>query len=286
MTVGHCPACQCIGSLKYKSNIDPSRITGISYASRKPPEFMHHDYFECSSCRTLFTCGVDTSATLSAYVDAPLEATEESLAAAITYRRLLAKELLTPPHSILDIGCGDGAFLRQMLNAGAKIAHGIEPSRAAASLNQDPRVEIKASTLSELGHTSKYEAICLFQTIEHVQKPQELLTLMMKHLAVGGSIFLICHDRLSLINLVLGRRSPIFDIEHLQLFTQNGVRLLLESCGLRVTTMHRFVNRYPLNYALRLVMPDLESPGWLSRVSIPVPAGNLFVRATLTFSND
>jgi len=279
VTVGRCPACQSIGSLKHESNIDSSRITGTSYASRKPPEFMHHDYYECSSCRTLFTHGVDISTTLSAYVDAPLEATHESLAAAITYRRLLTKELPTPPHSILDIGCGDGAFLRQMLNAGVEIAHGIEPSRAAAALNQDPRVEIKASTLSELGHAIKYEAICLFQTVEHVHKPEELLILMTKHLAVGGSIFLICHDRLSPINLVLGRRSPIFDIEHLQLFTRTGIQSLLQSCGLRVTTMHRFVNRYPLNYALRLVMPNLRLPTWVSRVSIPVPAGNLFVRA-------
>jgi len=244
---------------------------------------MHHDYYECSSCGTLFTHGVDISTTMSAYVDAPLEATQESLAAAITYRRLLTKELSTPPHSILDIGCGDAAFLRQMLNAGSEIAHGIEPSRAAAALNQDPRVEIKASTLSELGHARRYEAICLFQTVEHVHKPHELLILMTKHLAVGGSVFLIYHDRLSPINVALGRRSPIFDIEHLQLFTQTGIQWLLQSCGLRVMTMRRFVNRYPLNYALRLMVPDLRSPGWLSRVSIPVPAGNLFVRATLGF---
>lgn len=241
---------------------------------------MHHDYFECSSCHTLFTDGVDTDTTMSAYAEAPLEATQESLAAAINYRQLLTKELPSPPRSILDIGCGDGAFLRQMLDAGATIVHGIEPSRAAAAQNRDPRVEIKASTLSGLGHEHKYEAICLFQTVEHVHKPEELLTLMTKHLAVDGSIFLICHDRLSPINLVLGRRSPIFDIEHLQLFTQTGIRSLLESCGLRVVTMHRFVNRYPLSYALRLAMPDLRSPKWLSRVSIPVPAGNLFVRAT------
>lgn len=241
---------------------------------------MHHDYFECSSCGTLFTHGVDTVTTMSAYVEAPLQATQESLAAAITYRRLLAEELPTPPQSLLDIGCGDGAFLSQMLDAGANVAHGIEPSRAAVALNLDPRVEIKASALSELGHARKYEAICLFQTVEHVHKPRELLTLMTSHLDVAGSIFLICHDRLSPINLLLGRRSPIFDIEHLQLFTQMGIQSLLHSCGLRVVTMHRFVNRYPLNYALRLLMPDVRSPGWLSRVSIPVPAGNLFVRAT------
>jgi len=170
-----------------------------------------------------------------------------------------------------------------MLNAGLKIAHGIEPTRAAVALNQDPRVEIEASTLSELGYANRYEAICLFQTVEHVHKPHEPLTLTTKHLAVGGSVFVICHDRLSPINVALGRRSPIFDIEHLQLFTQTGIQWPLQSCGLRVITMRRFVNRYPLSYALRLMVPDLRSPRSLSRVNIPVRAGNPFVRATLGF---
>lgn len=240
---------------------------------------MHHDYWECPSCHILFTQGIDSTSAISAYVDAPLEATQESLAAAITYRQLLEEEFSTPPQSILDIGCGDAAFLRQMINAGVTIAHGIEPSHAAAALNPDDRVEIKAATLQELRFDTKYEAICLFQTIEHVPHPQELLELMREHLASNGSILIICHDRLSPVNLILGQRSPIFDIEHLQLFTQTGIRSLLASCGLRVTTMYRFVNRYPLSYALQIALPEIRSPKWMTRVMVPVPAGNLFVRA-------
>jgi len=240
---------------------------------------MHHDYWECYSCQTLFTQGVDGVSALEAYVDAPLQATQESLAAAMTYRQLLKNEFSAPPQSILDIGCGDAAFLRQMISAGVTIAHGIEPSQAAAALNSDDRVEIKAATLQELQFDMKYKAICLFQTIEHVPHPQQILQLMQEHLASDGSILIICHDRLSPINLILGQHSPIFDIEHLQLFTQTGIRSLLASCGLRVATMHRFVNRYPLSYALRLVLPEIRSPNWMTRVMVPVPAGNLFVRA-------
>ena len=46
----------------------------------------------------------------------------------------------------------------------------------------------------------------------------------------GGAIFLIGHNRRrSLSARLLGRRSPIFDIEHLQLFSPRSLRQLLIS---------------------------------------------------------
>jgi SAM-dependent methyltransferase len=241
---------------------------------------MHHDFYECRTCTTLFTQVVDADGLLKSYLMAPLHATQESVAAAATYRSLIEEAETIPPFSILDIGCGDGAFLSQMLNSGSRIAHGVEPSRAATAKCRDSRVKILATTLSELQGSTTYEAVCLFQTVEHVPDPKSLIELMVGRLTADGSIYLVCHDRLSLVNRLLRKRSPIFDIEHLQLFTERGIRLLLESSGLQIRILKRFSNKYPMSYALRLAFPELSIPAWCSRVNIPVPAGNLFIQAT------
>ena len=50
-----CPSCGFDGYLKYPEKIDSKKITKLTYASRKLPELMHYDLFECSNCKTLFT---------------------------------------------------------------------------------------------------------------------------------------------------------------------------------------------------------------------------------------
>lgn len=280
MTTRLCPGCGSHGRLQYRSNVDLSKVTETSFSSRKVPELMHHDLHECANCRTLYTPFVADSDLVKAYESAPLHATQESLAAATTYRELIASELPIHPLSVLDIGCGDGAFLSQMIDGGSEIAHGVEPSINAVSQNTDSRVTILAKTLNELPTNHLYDAVCLFQTIEHVSQPKELVELMVSHLATDGSLYIVCHDRFSLVNRLLGRRSPIFDIEHLQLFTQNGIRQLLEANGLQIETLKRFSNSYPFTYALKLAFPKLNTPDWLSNIRIPFPAGNLFIRAT------
>ena len=42
---------------------------------------------------------------------------------------------------------------------------------------------------------------------------------------------IVCHDRRAPLNRALGARSPIMDIEHLQLFSQASARALLERTG-------------------------------------------------------
>lgn len=240
---------------------------------------MHYDYYECPECAMLFTSGVDTSSLIDSYESAPLDASLESRFAAKTYGRLVIDTLRRVPYSVLDVGCGDGAFLSLMGDFGSQVIHGVEPSRDAASQCLDPRVEFKSATLDNLEPSLKYDAVCLFQTIEHVQDPKNLIRQLATRMKADGSLFVICHDRLSPVNRVLGSRSPIFDIEHLQIFTTAGIRLLVETCGLQVTTLQRFTNRYPLSYAMRLALPAFGAPAWTTKISVPVPAGNLFLRA-------
>jgi len=50
-----CPACLSIGELKYPEKIESVLFNELTYASRKRPELMHYDLYECELCKTLFT---------------------------------------------------------------------------------------------------------------------------------------------------------------------------------------------------------------------------------------
>ena len=96
---------------------------------------------------------------------------------------------------------------------------------------------------------------------------------------------IVCHDRRAPLNRALGERSPIMDIEHLQLFSQASVRALLERTGFGDIGVRRFTNRYPLHYWLKLApVPEPREAGARRRrasrpaalrLAVPLPVGNL-----------
>ena len=60
------------------------------------------------------------------------------------------------------------------------------------------------------------------------------------------------HNWRAPLNRLLGLRSPIIDIEHLQLFSPRSLRSLLERSGFESIDIHPIRNAYPLRYWLRL----------------------------------
>jgi SAM-dependent methyltransferase len=278
-----CLACNSQSYLKYLSRIEPEKISSTSYSSRKIPEFMHHTYFSCDSCGLLFTHGVNTNDLTARYRDSLHESTLESDYAARTYAALVRRLLGKTPLSVLDVGSSDGKFLKKMKEFGAQVLVGIEPSLDAVADVQDTTIEIFRGPLEEYQDLRKFEAVCLFQTIEHIPNPAQVVMELMEYVSTNGRLIIVCHDRTSLINRLLGRRSPIFDIEHLQIFSRRSIQSLIENCDFRVDHIERFSNKYPFSYAIRLVFPSLLKLSFLRRLlnvldfPIPFPVGNLIV---------
>ncbi len=84
---------------------------------------------------------------------------------------------------------------------------------------------------------------------------------------------------------LLGRRSPIYDVEHLQLFSPRSVRVLLERAGFRDVEVRPVVNRYPTGYWAKLLpapkpakdvlLGALDRTARSARCRCPRPVGNL-----------
>ncbi len=285
-----CPVCGATDAPVFaESNLDPDRLDEFAFASRKRPEYMHGRLVECRSCDLLFTDPAPTPETLAAaYRSAAYDGGEESRHAAQTYARFLPRVCARLPERTraLDIGTGDGAFLRELLRAGFRQVCGLEPSAAPVAA-ADPEVHphIRPAMFRDgLFEAESFDLVTCFQTIEHVSDPLGLCREARRILKPGGVLFLVGHNRRALSARVLGRKSPIFDIEHLQLFSPASLRRLLDEAGLAEVRVSPILNRYPAQYWLRLfpfprgVKGRLER--WLrhsrlGRLKVPLPAGNL-----------
>ncbi len=61
------------------------------------------------------------------------------------------------------------------------------------------------------------------------------------------------HDYQSLVNRLLGKKSPIIDIEYLQLFSNESIKYLFKKYGFANIQTTALRNRYSLSYWLRLL---------------------------------
>ncbi len=285
-----CPVCGGIGRLKFAQELDESKLTNKSFSSRKRPEFMHYDYFECVSCKSLFVAErPELSQLANNYSEAEFVSKEDSVFAAKTYIRELRKIGLASHDSLLDIGCSDGAFLEEVLAFGCTVVAGIEPSlKAIENACQSVENLIIRGTFEEAQVEGKFDLITCFQTIEHLRDIGGLFERVYHLLNPGGRLVMVCHNRNSLVNKLLGRRSPIFDIEHLQILTRMGARVLFEKRGFDDVSVKSISNRYPISYWLSLSpinksMKDFIERRRIRRLlswAISLRVGNLLVVGT------
>lgn len=291
-----CPICK-RGDQQHlvrEANLDLARLTDASFSSRKLPEYMHCRLMRCGACDLVYASPAPAPSSLEAsYRDATFDATRESEYAARTYIEALREAGRLQPVPALDIGAADGAFLRELVKSGFHDVIGYEPSVAPiAAAHPDIRDRLRTELFdaSQIGSESLGLVTC-FQTIEHVDDPLQLVTDMHRVLRPAGTAFLIAHNVDALSAKIMGYKSPIFDIEHLQLFNRRSAEVLMQTAGFREVTIFPIVNAYPIAYWVRLfplpaafktiLLSALNGPlGWLGRRLLRLPAGNLAIIAT------
>jgi SAM-dependent methyltransferase len=285
-----CPGCGDSESQPFAdANIDPEALGAFAFASRKLPEYMHHALVVCRSCDLLYANPAPDRPSLeAAYHDAAFDASDESRYAALTYASYLSRIAANLPdrNGALDIGTGDGAFLEQLVQHGFAAVVGVEPSAApVAAAKPEIRPLIRHAPFRSADFTpGSLSLVTCFQTIEHVYDPLALCKEAFGLLRPGGAMFMVCHNRRAFLARAMGLKSPIFDVEHLQLFSPESVRALLTRAGFSRVDVHTVVNRYPIDYWARLspipgslkprALALLRSSG-LGRFTLAAPVGNL-----------
>lgn len=141
---------------------------------------------------------------------------------------------------ILDVGCGIGGFVDAAQKAGWD-AYGIDVS-SSVEVAQRRGLQVMRTTLDWAGFPeSHFDVVTLFDVIEHIPDPQEMIRGAARVLRPDGCLFLLTPNQGSLLAKVLGARwEAVEPLDHIALYNRHTLTRLLAEFGcrpLRVQTL-------------------------------------------------
>ncbi len=136
---------------------------------------------------------------------------------------------------LLDVGCGNGAFLARMRDFGWEV-RGVEPdARAADVARRHYGLSVFHGTLEAFEPSESYDGITLNHVIEHVPNPIELLQTSERLLKPGGRLVIATPNVLSLGARVFGSSWRGLEVpRHLCLFSPKSLAHLVTFTDLRI----------------------------------------------------
>jgi 2-polyprenyl-3-methyl-5-hydroxy-6-metoxy-1,4-benzoquinol methylase len=140
---------------------------------------------------------------------------------------------------VLDIGCGNGAFLKAARNAGWQVA-GVEPDPDARRQALDHGLEVRQSTSDWLTQPASFDYVTLSHVIEHVHDPIALLRDCFALLRPGGGLF-IDTPNINSVGYGIYRRDWVHldPPRHLMLFSRSSLADAVAQAGFRNLKFYR-----------------------------------------------
>lgn len=219
----------------------------------------------------------------SVYIETQLQANSQRFRHQVD---VLRKHLALKDAEVLDIGCGGGLFLSLLKQEGARTV-GIELSDSRAQYAATKHgLEIHKRPIEsdfwQKGYENHFEAVTLWDVIEHVNYP--FLTLQSAAQVLGhGGLLLIdtpCRDSFyhqagELTYHLSGGRFPTFLnamysahlFGHKQIFSTSEMKELFHSCGLEIIELQKFHElSFPYDFYLRRLLRSEA----LAKLSLPL----------------
>lgn len=135
------------------------------------------------------------------------------------------------PGRLLDIGCGNGEFLRFANRFGWDVV-GLDLDADAVAEARSGGLDVRIGDIGIIGGKEKFDFISLSHVVEHVYDPAELIRTCYALLNDGGTLWLETPNIESIGYLLYksnwrGLEPP----RHIMLFNQSALRQLLMSSG-------------------------------------------------------
>jgi SAM-dependent methyltransferase len=274
----------------YAANFTSSDLSPAVFSARRLPDRIHYRMVRCNSCGLVRSDPVaDSDVVSKLYAESTFDYSDELDNLAATYGKYLRRldPYLSSKGALLEIGCGNGFVLAEAKRLGYTDVRGVEPSRAAIdSAPEDIRENIVCSMMIPgLFPPETFDAVCLFQVLDHILDPVQLLRTCYQILKPGGVLLCLNHNVEALSARLMKSRSPIIDIEHTYLYSPATMERLLVKSGFEVRESKQVWNRYSLRYLSQLVpLPasikrsvlKAAEASSLGRISSSVPLGNLY----------
>jgi len=276
----------------YAANFRPKDLNPDVFTARRRPDRLHYRMVICRRCGLMRANPVLSSHALGdLYAQSHGHHPQLSQAAADTYAHYFMENFFPFPFQgrVLEIGCGPGFFLKELIRQNCNQVHGVEPSREALEQSGDLKGLIYNGMFGSGIYPKDYfDVICAFQMFDHLLDPVQFLKDAQEYLKPRGALFLILHNISALPAKILGRRCPMLDIEHPFLYNPKTIVKLLEANGFEVQKKFSVINRYPLRYWLQLIplplgikkpMLDALQKSFIGNIPMTMGVGNMGIIA-------
>lgn len=172
---------------------------------------------------------------------------------------------------LLDVGCSSGAFVDAAAKLGFR-AEGVEPAAKAAATAQDAGLTVRQGMLHEVAYPDQsFDAVTLFEVIEHLKEPLPLLKECQRILRPGGILLIGTANATSWSAQAFGAHWDYLSITkhggHISFFNPDSLERLTAKAGFSVAALKtrsvRFSDRDNSSepaYTLLKIAGELANP--------------------------
>ncbi len=243
-------------------------------------------YVRCPACDLVFLHPRPTRESVEGYFretyDGDYGAVEASDDRQPVYQSVLKHLALhrSPPGAVLDIGCGDGAFLLLCRQAGWNCS-GIELSKQAAMRAAQKGITVLSPHALERGEWAQhFDVVTLINVLETVADPVMMLGQVAALLTPGGFVIVRATNGLFHMPMRTPARwigSQYDQAFHWYLYTTKALKSLMESVGLRIVSVR---NSRPSRGPLSPVHPWFSRLKWTASRTLLWPFSQTLYHAT------
>jgi SAM-dependent methyltransferase len=157
------------------------------------------------------------------------------------------------PASVLEIGCGQGSFGARLARRGAYLAVEPDPTSFAVAESRIKPAGGQAlnATAEDLDDDQKFDLVCAFEVLEHIEDDTAALKSWATRVAPGGHILLSMpawQERFNEWDSLVG---------HFRRYSPEQARQVLENAGF--VDVQTTVYGWPLGYALEAARGRIAS---------------------------
>jgi len=262
-----CPLCNSSDYELMRAAAYPPEVTRqdlLSVYSAASEEKLFDAIVQCRECSLIYlNPRVRADIILESYSSAKRPATDATFVRqnehrVATFRRSLRHLIkaygLAPSRSsyVLDVGCASGAFPKAAHDLGFT-AIGVEPNRWMAERGRRVYgLDVRTGVLEDQDFGGrKFDLITLWDVIEHLVNPCEIVSIIGSHLKDDGLLVVNFPNHDSLARRLLGQNWPMYANVHLTYFTSKTMTRLLAKMGFQVIRIRPFYQTLELGYVLK-----------------------------------
>lgn len=172
------------------------------------------------------------------------------------YLNLLNLHSKSEQKKMFEIGCATGVFLDMARTAGWEVS-GVDISDYAVSKAKEKGLSVYSGVVSDLPLESLsdiYDAVAMFDVIEHLPDPKIELDFANKILKSGGVLVFASPNSSSLWAKVMGKKWHAFvPPQHLHFFSKDNVMKVADQTGFEVVSIVNLGKKFTIPYIFRML---------------------------------